>query len=230
MITPELRQRVLTQAAHVPSPTRAQTRRAQFFTLIGAAAWSATLFLAAGGARPEGRPVPLVVATGLQALAVAAAAVLLAVRRSQSRRGRLLVALCTLAPLAVVTGKLALTAAWADQIGPIVYRTGFRCLGLSLGIGAAPLAAFLWIWRLRDVRRSRLVGAALGVAAGTVAWTFVDAWCPLAEPVHLALGHILPIALLAAAGLAWRATQGERRFVVCSPTTQDPAPGAPQAP
>src|SRR5262249_59316742 len=213
-ISIELRQRVLALAAMTPSPTRAATRRANGLALLTAATASVTIFVRAGGIRPAGRPVALVVATALQALAVAAGACALAVgrgARASGRSRRALVGLVVLVPLLLLAGKLVLTAGWADRIGPLVYRTGFRCLGLSIAIGAAPLPAFLWIWRLRDVPATGLHGAAPAVAAGAGAWAFVDAWCPLAEPAHLALGHVLPIALLIAAGFGWRRSRPPHR-------------------
>jgi hypothetical protein len=30
-------------------------------------------------------------------------------------------------------------------------------------------------------------------------------WCPVADPAHLALGHLLPLALLVTAGVVWKA-------------------------
>src|SRR5262249_59099156 len=70
------------------------------------------------------------------------------------------------------------------------------CLGSWVAGGAAPLAALLRMWP----GRSALHGAALGVAVGAAAWSFADAWCPVNEPQHLAVGHLLPVALLVAAG------------------------------
>jgi len=37
-------------------------------------------------------------------------------------------------------------------------------------------------------------------SAGSWAAVVVEAWCPLAGPAHLAVGHVLPLALLVAAG------------------------------
>jgi hypothetical protein len=90
-----------------------------------------------------------------------------------------------------------MTEPWPD-------RPGFRCLGLSLALGAAPLLAYLSIWRHRVVPRPGLQGGALGVAAGALAWTLIDIWCPVAHPAHLAFGHLLPLAILATIGAAWR--------------------------
>jgi hypothetical protein len=173
-------------------------------------ACAAAVLTVAGGLRPVSRPPALMVATLLLAAAVAAAASWVALRRGASmvgRRGDTLVALLAIVPFALVAGKLAVSVSWPGMTDIWPDRPGFRCLGLSLALGAAPLAAHLWIWRHRVVPRPGLQGAALGVAAGALAWTLIDTWCPVAHPAHLAFGHLLPLALLAATGAAWRASR-----------------------
>ena len=207
MISSELRQRVLSLAAAERSPTRSETRRATWLALVTAMMISAAIFALAGGIRPSGRPLELVVATMTLGMVVAAGASWIAVRRGSFADGRsrdVLAALIVLVPLALVAGKLSLSVAWPGMTGPWPDRIGFRCLGLFLAIGAAPLGVYLWIWRLRDVRSPGLQGAALGIAAGAGAWTVLDMWCPVADPVHIALGHLLPLALLGTAGIVWR--------------------------
>ena len=43
-------------------------------------------------------------------------------------------------------------------------------------------------------------GAALGVASGALAGLLVVLWCPVAAPMHVAVGHVLPIVALAMIG------------------------------
>ena len=81
-------------------------------------------------------------------------------------------------------------------------RPGFRCLGLSLGMAAPLLAAFLVMRRRSDPVHPGIAGAVLGVTAGVAAGTLVDLWCPVAHVPHVLLGHILPLVLLACLG-AW---------------------------
>jgi hypothetical protein len=45
-------------------------------------------------------------------------------------------------------------------------------------------------------------GAAFGAGAGLGSALLIDLWCPVSYLPHLLVGHVLPIALLAAAGAA----------------------------
>ena len=140
MISSELRQRVLSLAAAERSPTRSETRRATWLALVTAMTASAAIFALAGGMRPAGRPLELMLATMTLAAVVAAGASWIAVRRGSFTDGRprdVLAALIVLVPLALVAGKLSLSAAWHGMTEPWPDRIGFRCLGLFLAIGAA---------------------------------------------------------------------------------------------
>ena len=75
-----------------------------------------------------------------------------------------------------------------------------RCFGVSLLFGIVPLITFLLARRGSDPVHPRSLGAALGAAGGLWAATLVDLWCPVAFPVHVVLGHVLPALLLAAVG------------------------------
>ena len=45
-----------------------------------------------------------------------------------------------------------------------------------------------------------LNGTGIDFAAGACAWVAVDLWCPATYVLHLLLGHLLPMFLLALAG------------------------------
>lgn len=206
MISNDLRERVLRRAVEGRAPTRSQTRRTMSLTMLAGVASAAAILVVAGGLRPVGRPTELMVATFLLATTVAAASSWVALRRGASMVGRpanVIVALLVVAPFTLVAGKLALSVSWPGMTVPWPDRPGFRCFGLSLALGAAPLVAYLTVWRQRVVPRPGLQGAALGVAAGALAWTLIDIWCPVAHPAHLVFGHLVPMALLAATGAAW---------------------------
>jgi len=48
--------------------------------------------------------------------------------------------------------------------------------------------------------RPWLVGGALGAVAGSWAAIVVELWCPLADPGHVAVGHVLPLLVLVGVG------------------------------
>ena len=58
------------------------------------------------------------------------------------------------------------------------------------------------LFTLRGVHSAhpRVAGAAMGSAAGAVAWLLVDLWCPVGHPAHVLLGHVLPMLILTAVG------------------------------
>lgn len=210
MIARNLTDAVLAEAAASPSPTRAQVRRSTWLAASAAVVCSAGAFLVAGGVRPTGRPDALLAATAALSALVALVAVGAAMTRPASPDGRTRAALLAVVlgvPAALFAGKLLLSASWPGMTVWWSDRVGLRCLGLAMTVGAAPLVAALWSWRWRVVARPALTGAALGVASGACAWLLVDLWCPVGNPQHVALGHVLPLALLAAAGAlarVWR--------------------------
>jgi hypothetical protein len=73
-------------------------------------------------------------------------------------------------------------------------------LSLSIATGALPLFAALLAWRHTDPLTPKATGAAFGAGAGLGSAVLVDLWCPVSYLPHLLLGHLLPIAVLAAVG------------------------------
>jgi hypothetical protein len=103
-------------------------------------------------------------------------------------------------PPLLLRWKLTFSVCFGGSLAAVAGRPGLRCCGLSLLLAAAPLGALLWARRGRDCVHPRALGAAVAVAVGAVAWIAVDAWCPIADPRHLLLGHLLPLEVLALAG------------------------------
>ena len=71
-------------------------------------------------------------------------------------------------------------------------------------------------WAIRSVAKPitpAATGAAFGAGAGLGSAVLVDLWCPVSYVPHLLLGHVLPIAILAAAGalIGWRVLAIRRR-------------------
>jgi hypothetical protein len=129
-------------------------------------------------------------------------AVWLALRRGRSMLGRSRRRLlwgAVLIPISLLAWKLSCSIAFGATMVAWPERPGERCLALSLLVGAGPLLAFLAIRRSGPVQPA-LNGAAIGFAAGACAWVAADLWCPVAFVPHVLLGHVLPLAVLAAAG------------------------------
>jgi hypothetical protein len=99
-------------------------------------------------------------------------------------------------PLLVAVGLLAGHAAYQDPF----WRFGNQCFALTLAASPWPFAALVAASRRQELRQPSLSGAALGAAAGAWASVVVELWCPLADPIHVARGHLLPLLLVAAAG------------------------------
>src|SRR5215470_2982392 len=143
MTMDDLKTRVLAAVAAEPSPSRSEARRRHFLLLVAAVSISVVVFLAMGGVRPYARPVALWIGTSAGALLVAAAAVAVAVRRGPSMLGRpaaLLVGVALATPLLLLLWKIGLSERFPGMMEPWVTKRGFRCLGLALGVGAAPIA------------------------------------------------------------------------------------------
>jgi len=79
-------------------------------------------------------------------------------------------------------------------------RIGYRCLGLTLAGAVFPLLSLAFIRRGSDPVHPVATGAALGAACGAAAGVMVELWCPVAAPRHVAVGHILPIAIVSVLG------------------------------
>lgn len=195
-----------------PSPTRAEHRLRSLLVAGGAVALTSGLFLAVGGLRPGGaldaevtltRPPALILATALGAAVLAALAWWGLIGRGRSMLGRTRAEL-VLGSLSILSAllawKLYASSQFHEMTLPWPARPGLKCVGLALLLGVWPLGA-LCFWRARaDAVHPRTTGAAMGVAAGVLTWLLVDLWCPVAYPMHLLLGHVLPIVLLAGAG------------------------------
>jgi hypothetical protein len=201
----DLRARVLAAARATPAPPRAAVRTRAVALAAGAAVALASIFFYFGGVRPTGRPVALMVLTALGAAALGGAAAWVVLGRGGSMLGRpqrWLLATGLFTPVALFAWKLGTSALFAGMTNAWPERPGLKCLGLSLATGVWPLVAGLVARRGAggDPLRPALTGAALGLVAGALAWVAVDLWCPVAYVPHLALGHLLPLALLTGLG------------------------------
>ena len=201
----DLRARVLDAVARSPMPDRRQVRLREVGLLIAAGAATCALFAFFGGVRVGPRPMPLVIATAVGTAVIAVAALWLGVARGKSMIGRpraWLLATAVLAPLAYLAWKVASTVPFPEMDAAWPERPGWRCFRLCLYFAAPPFAALLYLRRRSDPVHPRAMGAAIGASVSAAATVLVDLWCPVAHLPHLVLGHLLPMALMAAAG-AW---------------------------
>jgi hypothetical protein len=183
-----------------PSPTRAEQQRRAAFCYSVALGWVLLVFTVASSAahslpRPWLRTA--LIAVGLCGVGALGSALAFARGRAAVGGRRAWLALATLlSPLAVFSW---LTVMRPADPGPEV-PAGWRCLGLTIAIGAALLIAFAVAKRGSQPVHPNWLGAALGAISGVWAAVLVAAWCPLFTLAHELLGHVAPILLLAGTG------------------------------
>jgi hypothetical protein len=199
----DLKARVLAAAAMQPSPTRKVLARQSLIVTILSCGVSLVIFELAGGVRVTGRPISLILGTALGTGSLAAGAAWIALARGRSTLGRLpwlSIPVAVSAPPLILAWKVFWSARYPGGIEPWVTRPGFKCLALSLGIAACPLAALVTARRFTAPTHPAATGMVAGIAIGALANVLTDLWCPVAYAPHLLLGHVLPVAILGAAG------------------------------
>jgi negative regulator of sigma F NrsF-like protein len=216
-LSPDLKQRVFASLADVPSPTRAEVRRARVWLFGCGIVGAFVIFFLEGGVRVMSRPPSLVALSSLGTAAIVGTGMWMLLTRGRSALGRpvsWLLASALLASVLFVAWRYGVSALYGDaQIARWPARPGFRCLALSVITGALPLLGALLSWRRTIPVSPVATGAAFGAGAGLGSALLVDLWCPVSYLPHLFLGHLLPIGVLALLGgvlgsrllrLAWR--------------------------
>jgi hypothetical protein len=200
----DLKSRLLKQVAERPTTTRRTEVRRTAGLIAGSIAVALAIFFIRGGVRVTGRPMSLIVGTSLGTAVLAGVATWGLLGRRRSMLGRSSIALCVVAfvtPIALLFWKVVWSAQYPGGLDPWPGRIGFRCLWLSLLMGILPLFAVLFVRRRTDPTHPGVAGLAAGASVGLCVALFVDMWCPVAYVPHFLLGHILPIVLLALAGV-----------------------------
>jgi Negative regulator of sigma F len=198
------RSRVLVAVGDIPAPTRRELLRRRAWLVLTAVAGALTLFWVDGGVRATGRPPSLMAWTSLGTAGFAGAGMwfLFTRRRSGIRRRWALLALATLAPaIGFVLWRYGLASLY-HLADPWPARAGYRCFAMSVATGGMLLFGVLMASRHVDPMTPQATGAAFGAGAGLGTALLVDLWCPVAYLPHLLIGHVLPIAVLAATGAA----------------------------
>lgn len=154
-----------------------------------------------GGFRGYDREPLLVLGTFGVTLVLAVAAQVIGVGKSSSVAAtRALLAFVVVTPMVLLAWKLGFSSLFDGATRWWPSKPGFRCLRLSTIVGIAALVPAIVSRVGTPAIRPVATGAAFGTAAGAVAWTLVDLWCPVGHPEHVLLGHVLPTLLLALVG------------------------------
>ena len=200
----DLKARILESARATRSTPRRPTQVHAWLVLPSSVIVGAALFFAFDGLHHgEGRPAWFYVASSLGWAAVAALSVGGAFGRGRSALGR---PTPWLTAIAVGTPALLFAMMFAfaviDPKLTLLHpeRLGLKCLGLTVAGGVFPLLSLAFLRRGSDPVHPVATGAALGAACGAAAGVMVEMWCPVAAPRHVAVGHILPIAILTLLG------------------------------
>jgi hypothetical protein len=202
--SPERRNRILASIGEIPAPTRRELARRQAWLLISGVLGALALFWVEGGLRATGRPPSLVAWTSLGTSCFVGVGMWFLFTRTRSghRRGWSVLGLATIAPIvAFVFWRYGLGTIY-DLASPWPTRPGYRCFAMSVATGGILLSALLLAWRRLDPMSPMATGAAFGAGAGLGSALLIDLWCPVSYLPHLLVGHVLPIAVLAAAGAA----------------------------
>lgn len=159
------------------------------------------------------RPVGYVVTLEVAWLLVAIVATWGGLTRGRSMLGRPALgkmAVATLTPLALVLMWLLVAMMWLETVLPRAWleamgdaedaRFHANCALLSVACAVGPLAAFFILRYRKDPVGPTQTGAALGAVAGAWAAVLHFPSCQCTSPLHIALGHVLPVVVLAAIG------------------------------
>jgi hypothetical protein len=199
----ELRARVLEAVACEPVPTRAVGRLRQIRTLVLGFGFLLGL-LALAGPRNAGRPPGYVVAMLLAWLPVASLATWAGVARGRSMLGRsamIRAAVVVLTPLALLVTWAVVAMIWPstlhDSSGP---KQHVICDAATFVLSLGPLLAFAAIRRGSDPVTPRLTGAAIATVAAAWSAIVLNLLCAFTAPIHILLGHVAPVVLLALIG------------------------------
>jgi hypothetical protein len=194
-----MKERVLAAARRHPSPPRRRGLPRGLLAVAAALAMAAVYAAWGDYGHVGGRPVETSawIVVGLAALAVTTTWLVLPPPRSMLPPPTVrLVAVAIGVPVIVGAWLVGWHAAYADPFA----RFGLRCFALTLALAPWPFVALAVAAPRVFPDRPWTLGAALGSAAGVWAAVVVELWCPLADPQHVAIGHVTPLVVLAALG------------------------------
>jgi hypothetical protein len=195
---------VLESVRREPAPTQAQTAARRL--AIGVAGFVPAVALVATLAHHgDYRPVGYVVFVACTWASVATLATWLALRMGRSMLGVariwLVAATLTVPPaLAALAG--AATAIWPQtNVVDSDVRAHALCFVLTTVVALGPVLAFALLRRESDPVHPRWTGALIGAASGACGATAVALHCGHTYPVHVLVGHVLPVILVTLVGV-----------------------------
>jgi hypothetical protein len=202
-LPPELRGRILAAVEREPVPTRAAGARRRAIALtVGFGSLLGSLICL--GVRSHGRPSGYMLALFLAWLPIAGVATWAGVSRGRSMLGRpagWLVAVIALTPVALLAAWAGVASAWPSTLHDASgLHQHIVCDVATLAFSVGPLLAFGAVRRRSDPVTPRLTGAAIGTAAAAWAAIALHLVCGFTAPVHMLLGHVLPVAVVAFVG------------------------------
>ena len=199
----DAKERLLAETRGVPSATRGVARVRAWLVLPASAIVAAALYFGLDGIRHgSGRASWFYAACTLSWTTVAVLSMWSALGRgaAASWRSRSILVGTALGTPAILLAIMCGLAALGPTLRAGAEPIGFWCLDLTLAAAAFPLLALLHVRRGSDPVHPAFTGAALGSACGASAGVMVELWCPVANPSHIAVGHVLPIVVLMLAG------------------------------
>ena len=207
-LPPGLRARVLDSAAKERAAPPGAWARRVVGVLAVSAVWLGVAY-AMTGRRGDWDDLSPAYALGTVVALLTAALVLSTVGLS---RGRAMLGPPVSVQLGLAVGLPFALAAWSFVV-PSAAPTSFPCSStadalrlaktcdlLSLVLAAPMLGALLFLRRGTQAAVPALTGACLGAAAATWAHLVMHAHCPTAHPVHVLVGHALPLLPVMLAG------------------------------
>ena len=97
-----------------------------------------------------------------------------------------------------MSSQKAATPAWASSVS--ARACSAMSLGVSLAIATLPFLTLMSARQYASPAHPVTAGAALGATAGAWSGVLVSLWCPVPHPLHVLVGHVLPVVLLSALG------------------------------
>jgi hypothetical protein len=148
---------------------------------------------------------PLLASVAIALLSLLIASTFAALRRGRSGLGAstaiLIATAVATAPLYALLALVFPVHEGATTVGSVsISPWGARCIVIASFVGVAVLGCFASAMRAAAPVGTRVRGMALGSAAGAWAGFAVFVFCPSGEPLHVSIGHVLPVVALTMVG------------------------------